>query len=244
MRVGRDTDRVNEIGGFDGQTWHELGLSLLRGQVISEARHHHALADLDVEGEATGEDLRLGWEAIVCTNNDCRKLSLYVRLATRHSDAQARFYYNTLNSWVLLPPSTAKPQPNYIPKAIRDDYYEACAIRDLSPKASATITRRCLQGMIRDFCGISKKRLIDEINALKVLVHNGQAPAGVPPTRSLRLIRSGRSGTSAPTWKPTSTLLSTSIPMKLKYLLTWSSYFSPSGTSQSMIGQSGSLRSN
>jgi hypothetical protein len=33
--------------------------------------------------------------------------------------------------------------------------------------------------MIRDFCGISNKRLVDEINALKVLVHNGQAPAGV-----------------------------------------------------------------
>jgi Domain of unknown function (DUF4145) len=81
--------------------------------------------------------------------------------------------------WTLLPPSSAKPQPDYIPQAIRDDYYEACAIRDLSPKASATLTRRCLQGMIRDFCSISKKRLIDEINALRALVKAGQAPIGV-----------------------------------------------------------------
>jgi hypothetical protein len=84
-----------------------------------------------------------------------------------------------IGRWRLLPPSFAKPQPEYIPKPIRDDYNEACAIRDLSPKASATITRRCLQGMIRDFCGISKKFLFDEINELRARVNEGRAPPGV-----------------------------------------------------------------
>lgn len=78
-----------------------------------------------------------------------------------------------------VPPSSAKPQPDYIPQPIRDDYNEACAIRDLSPKASATIIRRCLQGMIRDFCGIAKKRLVDEIDELRARVHDGRAPHGV-----------------------------------------------------------------
>jgi hypothetical protein len=84
-----------------------------------------------------------------------------------------------LNDWMLLPQSSAKPQPDCIPTPLRQDYYEACAIRDLSPKASATIIRRCLQGMIRDFCGISKKRLVDEIDALHDSVNQGKAPAGV-----------------------------------------------------------------
>ena len=84
-------------------------------------------------------------------------------------------------TWRLLPPSSAKPQPDCIPQPIRDDYYEACAIRDLSPKASATITRRCLQGMIRDFCGISKHRLIYEISELRERVDQGRAPPGVQP---------------------------------------------------------------
>jgi len=35
--------------------------------------------------------------------------------------------------------------------------------------------------MIRDFCGIRKKRLIDEINQLKADVEGGKAPAGVQP---------------------------------------------------------------
>lgn len=68
------------------------------------------------------------------------------------------------------PISLAKVYPNYIPQAIRNDYEEAHAILTLSPKASATLSRRCLQGMIRDFWGIKNSRLVDEIDALKELV--------------------------------------------------------------------------
>lgn len=67
----------------------------------------------------------------------------------------------------LMPSSLARQFPDYIPGCIRTDYEEAYAISDLSPKASATLSRRCLQGMIRDFWGISKSRLIDEIDALQ-----------------------------------------------------------------------------
>ena len=68
------------------------------------------------------------------------------------------------------PISLAKAYPDYIPQTIRSDYEEAHAILNLSPKASATLSRRCLQGMIRDFWGISKARLVDVIDALKDLV--------------------------------------------------------------------------
>lgn len=74
----------------------------------------------------------------------------------------------------LMPNSLAKQFPKYIPKAIRDDYEEAYSILNLSPKASATLSRRCLQGMIRDFYGIKKSRLIDEINELESIVPNTQ----------------------------------------------------------------------
>lgn len=68
------------------------------------------------------------------------------------------------------PISLAKIYPDYIPRTIREDYEEAHAILNLSPKASATLSRRCLQGMIRDFWKISKNRLVDEIDALKEMV--------------------------------------------------------------------------
>lgn len=73
----------------------------------------------------------------------------------------------------IRPISLAKKFPDYVPENIRQDYEEACAIVDLSPKASATLSRRCLQAMIRDFWNIKgKKRLVDEIDALE-----GKVPA-------------------------------------------------------------------
>jgi len=79
----------------------------------------------------------------------------------------------------ILPESAAKPQPDFIPEPLRTDYLESCRIKDLSPKASATLSRRCLQGMIRDFCGIKKGRLIDEITTLRVQVEDGSMASGV-----------------------------------------------------------------
>ena len=67
----------------------------------------------------------------------------------------------------MKPQSSARPIPDYVPQAIRDDYEEACLIKSLSPKASATLSRRCLQGIIRDFWKISKGQLIDKIQAIE-----------------------------------------------------------------------------
>jgi hypothetical protein len=79
----------------------------------------------------------------------------------------------------LAPRSAAKPQPAYIPAPLREDYEEACLIATLSPKASATLTRRCLQGIIRDFAKISKNRLVDEIECLKTAVADGTADRSI-----------------------------------------------------------------
>jgi len=72
-----------------------------------------------------------------------------------------------LETWNLIPNSKAKTFPTYIPQAILDDYRESCLIRDLSPKASATLARRCLQGILRDFWKVKAGRLVDEIEQIK-----------------------------------------------------------------------------
>lgn len=71
--------------------------------------------------------------------------------------------------WRLIPPSDAKAFPPYIPKPLRDDYTEACQIKDASPKAAATLARRCLQGMIRDFWKdeVTPGKLSNEIRAIE-----------------------------------------------------------------------------
>ena len=104
---------------------------------------------------------------IVCPNPKCREFTLVASMFPYQSKGAGPAVGGCLNYWPLIPPSTAKVFPNYIPKPILDDYVEACLVRNLSPKASATLSRRCLQGMIRDFWKIQKARLIDEIMELK-----------------------------------------------------------------------------
>jgi hypothetical protein len=109
------------------------------------------------------------WYYTVCPSRTCRKATLNVSLCTPIYQTNVGWVpEKILRSWRLVPEDTGKVQPDYIPKAIREDYAEACAIREKSPKASATLSRRCLQGMIRDFWKVTDKRTLkDEIEAIK-----------------------------------------------------------------------------
>jgi Domain of unknown function (DUF4145) len=117
--------------------------------------------------------------AIACLNATCRRMTLTAALHNRDDAEPIDYMDPPLQTWSLLPDSFAKPQPDFIKAALREDYEEACKVKNLSPKASATLARRCLQGMIRDFCGISKNRLIDEIKELRKSLDNGTAAKGV-----------------------------------------------------------------
>lgn len=87
----------------------------------------------------------------------CDKVNVFL-ISGSDWDSSFAFHY---------PPATAMHLPVYIPEAIRQDYLEAIQIADLSPKASATLARRCLQGMIHDFWGIKEKNLNAEITSLR-----------------------------------------------------------------------------
>lgn len=100
-----------------------------------------------------------------CPNSECQKPTIIARgLNDDVSDLVVHIY----------PQSNCKHFPDYIPKPIRKDYEEACAILYLSPKASATLSRRCLQGMIHDFWGIKEKTLNAELTSLKGKVPEAQ----------------------------------------------------------------------
>lgn|GEM_PF-115102 len=107
-------------------------------------------------------------QIIVCPNPECRQQTISLGVFEYNRSLQRigkKTYF-----WDLKPESRAKPFPDYIPEQLRNDYEEACSIMSKSPKASATLSRRCLQGMIRHFWGIKKPRLIEEIEELKTKV--------------------------------------------------------------------------
>jgi hypothetical protein len=106
-------------------------------------------------------------KVIVCPNPKCRRFALYLDEYKINRVSGNRTQGALVQHRNLIPPSRAKVLPSYIPRVIVDDYTEACLIVELSPKASATLSRRCLQGMIRDFFGVTKNRLVDEIEVIK-----------------------------------------------------------------------------
>ncbi|MGA4583912.1 DUF4145 domain-containing protein [Enterobacter hormaechei] len=120
----------------------------------------------------TGDNLhRYTLVGITCPNPSCLRASLTLKIHKIGSIGGVQFpIENSLQIRSLIPSgikARAKSYPSYIPDSVLDDYKEACAIAELSPKAAATLARRCLQGMIRDFWKIEADTLNKEILAIE-----------------------------------------------------------------------------
>ena len=57
------------------------------------------------------------------------------------------------------------PLPAEVPDALCEDYREACDVLAASPKASAALSRRCLQHLLREHAGFAQRDLADQIQA-------------------------------------------------------------------------------
>ncbi len=141
-----------------------------RAVTISEGRTVEGESILHVANADGAKALKSKF--IVCPNPECRHFTLSVAL---YSAIWNKSYGKWLigdhqQSWSLIPPSKAKTFPAYVPQAVRVDYLEACLIQELSPKASATLSRRCLQGILRDFWKVKPGRLVEEIEQIKAKV--------------------------------------------------------------------------
>ncbi|MGI9533349.1 MAG: DUF4145 domain-containing protein [Thermodesulfobacteriota bacterium] len=80
------------------------------------------------------------------------------RVSNHGTNALKRMFYpKGTNRPPLSPDVTSK---------YADDYIESCLVISDSPKASAALSRRCLQNLIREHFSITKNTLADEINEL------------------------------------------------------------------------------
>jgi hypothetical protein len=126
---------------------------------------------------------------VVCPSPDCRKTTVAMsqwRAARNRSggweiDPETKA---SQRSWRLMPRSRARQYPEYVPVPVREDYEEAHLILKDSPKASATLARRALQGIMRDFYGAKPGTLYDEITEVAA---TGKMDAGlVKATHAVR----------------------------------------------------------
>lgn len=140
--------------------------STIRDHDISVQEHKYISVKED-------EHYQLETFAITCPSEDCREVTIILR-KLKGTKYVKTFEGNKPTDWnrvyqrFIEPEASVKPFPDYVPDQVLQDYKEAKLIADLSPKASATLARRCLQSMIRDFYNISgKKSLHHEIEAIQ-----------------------------------------------------------------------------
>jgi hypothetical protein len=88
---------------------------------------------------------------------DCPACSrLIVRLREWTHDINQR-------SPILYPRVRVRAIPEQVTGAFREDFTEACAVVDLSPKASAGLSRRLVQHILREKAGVKERSLDKEI---------------------------------------------------------------------------------
>ena len=106
-----------------------------------------------------GIEKRGEWNSLSQQCPECQKLIIYLTLNWRNKNSTEPFlvYPKTIARQVLSPE---------IPEEFTKDYKESCATLFDSPKASAALSRRCLQHLIREMEGIKKPNLSQEIDEL------------------------------------------------------------------------------
>jgi hypothetical protein len=106
---------------------------------------------------------------IVCPNRLCMQLEVSVAMHVLEEDDSGALCAaeRPLKKWNLIPGPKGKQLPPYVPAEIAREYMEASQIMEISPNASATLARRCLQAIVRDFWGVKKTFLADELDEIK-----------------------------------------------------------------------------
>ena len=77
---------------------------------------------------------------MICPNPECNQHTLEVPLqGTTLQPGQGLVAGEVHKMWRLVPWGASHTFPDYVPKAIRDNYREACSIVELSPKAATAL---------------------------------------------------------------------------------------------------------
>jgi hypothetical protein len=119
----------------------------------------------DESQTAIGADVDGGWivSRRVCPN--CRKFILMLLNGKPSYNPFGHLVgVGPLYSQVLIRPKGAtRPCPSEVPPDLSEDYREACIVAADSPKASAALSRRCLQCLLRTYAKVTPDNLAAEI---------------------------------------------------------------------------------
>lgn len=123
-----------------------------------------------------GEDHEAHWAIVRRTCPACQRLVLELVAAEMVTGSGAgELFYNPHLRYLVRPrlPSRPAPPPE-VPEDFAADYRDAASVLADSPKASAALSRRCLQHLLREKAGVKPHDLAKEIDEV---IASGKLPS-------------------------------------------------------------------
>lgn len=115
---------------------------------------HEQWVQVDLQAPDTATEKRWHAERTICP-------------ACNQATIRLRFVREGEQPWTVVqvwPKGAARPPLSpHVLEEFASDYREASVVLDDSPKASAALSRRCLQNLLRDVAGVAPGDLFDEI---------------------------------------------------------------------------------
>jgi hypothetical protein len=137
----------------------------------------HGVVPVQIRYAPDDEVMALRFTAVRCPSSACYKYTLDVwamfARARKFGDGRRTGEVDPQKDRpvgigaIRFEPRAGVPLSAHVPATVRQDYEEACSIKDLSPKAAATLCRRALQGIVRDFWGVHERTLHAELKKIQ-----------------------------------------------------------------------------
>lgn len=140
----------------------------------------HCLVEFHDKSETQfiDEDIDGGWFYVRmrCPNPNCERLVIFLVNGSVEGSGYYGYKLGEEKTRILIRPkvSSRPPLSPIVPEELADDYHEACLVLPDSPKASAALSRRCLQHLLRDTAGVRPSNLANEIQQV---IDSGQLPS-------------------------------------------------------------------
>jgi hypothetical protein len=94
----------------------------------------------------------------------CNELIVFMHYGKFGRNDYTTWIADPCNEELLYPKGANRPVEPEVPEQYLSDFKEAAAVLSISPKASAAISRRLLQHLLRDECKVKKASLAKEID--------------------------------------------------------------------------------
>jgi len=121
-----------------------------------------------------GVDADGEWGILKINCTECKKTILTLIRGKDVSRSEGCDFKYIDKSILFYPKGINRPPvPSQVPKELAEDYKEACLVLNDSPKASAALSRRCLQYLLRKKAKVKPGNLVDEIQQV---IGSGELP--------------------------------------------------------------------